>query len=270
MLRLATWDNFLSCFTNQNEKKNILATHERARQNSLLWNMTLLPFVIFLDKVLTNGPLNCIHPLINISPSLSNSSTAFAPVWLMVNNVIQKKTMMFYWLYVIVSVIDVTSMYTYLVCEVHPYYYKSHEAASCSCKSTNQLSLMQTNLRYSKNDGINTFRWTKTYTHSPEVACMHGGRRQLKLRRHTTLFITSLTPGKYHNTVWVRTSTPPLSLSLCQQRQWVQTHSWTHVFIKLNQSSTKQTHSFSDLWTNCLVTHKTTSHYKQYTPCKAG
>lgn len=39
-------------------------------------------------------------------------------------------------------------------------------------------------------------------------------RGRLKLRRHTTLLIPSLTPGKYHNTMWVHRTTPPFSLTL--------------------------------------------------------
>lgn len=71
------------------------------------------------------------------------------------------------------------------------------------------------------------------HTHSPEMACTHRGRRRLKQRRHITLFITSLTPGKYHNTMSERKAhRPSLPPSLTQLAQ---THSWTHVFVFVNK-----------------------------------
>lgn len=137
--------------------------------------------------------------------------------------------------------------WTGFVCRFWLYCSECHKHASRSCKGTNTTSSQcKQASSTAKKDENNTPRWTHTYTQSPGIACMHGGRRLPKLRHHTTLFITSLTPGKYHNTVWVRTTTPPLSPPLCQQLQC--RHRVKHMSSSNSISCQPNRHTVSLIW----------------------
>lgn len=92
-----------------------------------------------------------------------------------------------------------------------------------------------------------------THTQGPEIACMHRCGRRLKLRHHSTFFITSLTPDKYRNTVWVRA--PPLSHTFSQKLWGGSRHSVEHVYSSNSISCQPKKHILSLICEQTALSH---------------
>lgn len=109
----------------------------------------------------------------------------------------------------------------------------------CIQYSYNKVTLMYTDWR----------KWSDTPTQNLYDKVYTRGRWLLKLCCYTPLFITSLTPGTYYNTMWVSTI-PHLRDSLQQ----------THSLVSITLQVTTHLYSFPGLFREFLLFYGGTLH----------